>query len=430
MNEELFACHGQLISERWPTLWPRLLAQDVAPLQVELTEGLGSTLSVDGIQLTSRHDRVKEAELQAASLPDEPLLYIYGTGLGELPRALLQRSSLHRLEMKIMNGALFALVLRLLEQDDWLGDPRVVLTMAGDDKEIRLPFFALPAELQLAEDATARIRDRLISEINLPFVNRRFRADDPERLARLESNRELLAHDADVTELFGTQPGCTALIIATGPTLARHLPYLNGLAHLPARPLLICVDTSYKTLLAHHIKPDLVVTIDHLIGPDKLPSDRSEESKLVYFPMLPNQTLSAWQGPRYGAYSMSQTYDALRSRLPRGVLHSGGSVIHPAIDLAVKMGARNVILMGADFAFPGNKTHTGWHDGTLAPSVQTARHWVHNGHGNRVATTLNFAGYLCELERYIERHPEVFFWNTCKEGAHIQGCHYHQEITQ
>ncbi|WP_421227993.1 motility associated factor glycosyltransferase family protein [Aeromonas enteropelogenes] len=430
MNEELFARHGQLISERWPTLWPRLLAQDVTHLQVELTEGLGSTLSVDGIQLTSRHDRVKEAELQATSLPEEPVLHIYGTGLGDLPRVLLQRSSLRRLEVKIMNGALFVLVLRLLEQDDWLADPRVVLTMAGDDQEIRLPFFALPAELLLVDDAAVRIRDRLISEINLPFVNRRFKADDPERQARLESNRELLTHDADVTKLFGSRLDCTALIIATGPTLARHLPYLGGLAKLPTRPLIICVDTAYKTLLAHHIKPDLVVTIDHLIGQDRLPAHGSEEVKLVYFPMLPHETLAAWQGPRYGAYSMSQTYEALRTSLPRGVLHSGGSVIHPAVDLAVKMGANNVILMGVDFAFPGNQTHTGWQDGSLGPSAHTARHWVHDGHGNRVTTTLNFAGYLCELERYIDRHPEVRFWNTCKDGAHIQGCHYHPEITQ
>ncbi len=112
------------------------------------------------------------------------------------------------------------------------------------------------------EDAAARIRDRLISEINLPFVNRRFKADDPARLARLESNRDLLTQDADVTQLFGSRPGCTALIIATGPTLERHLPYLTELAKLPARPLLICVDTAYKTLLAHHIKTDLVVTIE------------------------------------------------------------------------------------------------------------------------------------------------------------------------
>lgn len=188
-------------------------------LPAELTEGLGSTLSLHGIQLTSRHDRVKEAELQAASLPEQPVLHLYGTGLGDLPRALLGRSSLKRLEVKIMNGALFALVLRLLDQQDWLTDPRVELMMAGDEGEVRLPFFALPPELLLVEDAAARIRDRLVSEIDLPFARARFDAEHPDVTRRLAENRELVAGDGDVASLFGLAQGKQALIVASGPTL-------------------------------------------------------------------------------------------------------------------------------------------------------------------------------------------------------------------
>lgn len=429
MSDDLFNQHGRLISQRWPALWPRLLAQDVESIQAELTEGLGSTLSIDGIQLTSRHDRVKEAELQAASLPEVAVLHLYGTGLGDLPRALLGRSGLKRLEVKIMNGALFALVLRLLDQQDWLADPRVELMMAGDESEIRLPFFALPPELLLVEDAAARIRDRLVSEINLPFVLRHFQADDPIRLARLESNRSLVAMDKDVTELFESAQGRQAIIIATGPTLARHLPVLAKLSANPNCPLLICVDTAYSILMTNKILPDIVVTIDHQIDANRLPANISRQSKLVYFPMLPTQTISAWQGPRYVAYSHSPIYDTLRQIIPRGELHSGGSVIHPAVDLAVKMGVSDVILMGADFAFPGHKTHTGWYDGELGASMQYAKHWVHDGYGNRIATSQNFASYRCELERYINRHPEVRFWNSCRDGAEILGCLYHLEFT-
>ena len=38
-----------------------------------------------------------------------------------------------------MNGALFALVLRLLDQQDWLTDPRVELMMAGDEGRCDCP---------------------------------------------------------------------------------------------------------------------------------------------------------------------------------------------------------------------------------------------------------------------------------------------------
>ncbi|MGE6101462.1 motility associated factor glycosyltransferase family protein [Aeromonas salmonicida] len=428
MSDELFGQHGRLISQRWPTLWPRLLAQDVESIQAELTEGLGSTLSIDGIQLTSRHDRVREAELQAASLPEVAVLHLYGTGLGDLPRALLSRTGLKRLEVKIMNGALFALVLRLLDQQDWLADSRVELMMAGDESEIRLPFFALPPELLLVEDTAARIRDRLVSEIELPFASARFDAEHPAVTRRLAENRELLTSDGDVASLFGLARGKHALIVASGPTLQTNLATLQ--AQLQTRRqdyLLISVDTALAFLLRHGIRPDIVVTIDDAIHGSRLPADQSAQTTLVYYPTVPTAALLAWQGPRKAAYSRSPMYQTLRQEIPKGSLHSGGSVIHPAVDLAVQMGCQQVILLGTDFAFPGELTHSGWADGALGPTASQALSWTLDGHGHRVKTNPNFSAYRTELERYIARHPEVHFWNSSREGAEIAGCSYHPE---
>lgn len=428
MSDEVFAQHGRLIRQRWPALWPRLLAQDVESIQAELTEGLGSTLSIDGIQLTSRHDRMKEAELQAASLPEVAVLHLYGTGLGDLPRALLGRTGLKRLEVKIMNGALFALVLRLLDQQDWLADPRIELMMAGDESEIRLPFFALPPELLLVEDAAARIRDRLVSEIELPFASARFDAEHPAVTRRLAENRPLLASDGDVASLFGLARGKHALIVASGPTLQTNLATLQ--AQLQTRRqdyLLISVDTALAFLLRHGIRPDIVVTIDDAIHGSRLPADQSAQTILVYYPTVPTAALLAWQGPRKAAYSRSPMYQTLRQEIPKGTLHSGGSVIHPAVDLAVQMGCQQVILLGTDFAFPGELTHSGWADGALGPTASQALSWTLDGHGRRVKTNPNFSAYRTELERYIARHLEVHFWNSSREGAEIAGCSYHPE---
>ncbi|MGL5071855.1 MAG: motility associated factor glycosyltransferase family protein [Aeromonas salmonicida] len=428
MTDELFAQHGRLIRQRWPALWPRLLAQDVESIQAELTEGLGSTLSIDGIQLTSRHDRVKEAKLQAASLPEVAVLHLYGTGLGDLPRALLGRTGLKRLEVKIMNGALFALVLRLLDQQDWLADPRVELMMAGDESEIRLPFFALPPELLLVEDAAARIRDRLVSEIELPFASARFDAEHPAVTRRLAENRELLTSDGDVASLFGLARGKHALIVASGPTLQTNLATLQAQLQIRRQDyLLISVDTALAFLLRHGIRPDIVVTIDDAIHGSRLPADQSAQTTLVYYPTVPTAALLAWQGPRKAAYSRSPMYQALMQEIPKGSLHSGGSVIHPAVDLAVQMGCQQVILLGTDFAFPGELTHSGWADGALGPTASQALSWTLDGHGRRVKTNPNFSAYRTELERYIARHPEVHFWNSSREGAEIAGCSYHPE---
>ena len=427
---EFFQANAEVLQRRWPALFERLMAEDSAAVQADLVQGLGSTLSVNGVQLTSRHDRTHEARVQAASLADKAQLHVYGTGLGDLPAVLLERAGLERLYVHILNGALFALVVQLLDQRHWLEDPRVELFYAGDLSDICTPFFALPAEMLLADDFNAKIRDRLVSEVHLSFNNREFDPQSPVIQQRLQDCLPVLLGDDDVAQLFDTCVDRDVYVIATGPTLEEHFERLAKVRAQAQRPLFICVDTAYRPLREHGVVPDLVVSIDQLISFRHLPFEHSEGIPLVYLPMSDPEVLRAWKGKRYGGYSASPVYAALREAYPRGELHVGGSVIHPAVDLAVKMGARRITLFGADFAFPMNKTHAGWNDGELGPSVNQARHWVRDGHGQRVSTQLNFRGYLCVLERYIAAHPQVEFFNSSRAGALIAGTRFNQEFVQ
>ncbi|MBV4475757.1 motility associated factor glycosyltransferase family protein [Pseudomonas botevensis] len=428
---EFFQSNAEVIERRWPRLLARLLGEDSTAIDAELTQGLGSTLSIAGIQLTSRHDRVHEARVQAASLPaDKPQLHVYGTGLGDLPTVLLERAGLERLYVHILNGALFSLVLQLLDQRYWLQDPRVELLYAGDLADICTPFFALPAEMLLADDFNAKIRDRLVSEVHLSFNNREFDPQSPFIQQRLQECLPVLLADDDVATLFGTCAGREIYVIGTGPTLEGHFERLAAVRGQAQRPLFICVDTAYRPLREHGIVPDFVVSIDQRISFRHLPWEDSDGIPLVYLPMSDPQVLKAWKGKRYGGYSASPVYAGLRDQHPRALLHVGGSVIHPAVDLAVKMGAGRITLFGADFAFPMNKTHAGWNDGDLGPSVNQARHWVRDGFGERVSTQLNFRGYLCVLERYIATQPQVQFLNSSRAGAQIAGTTLNQEFVR
>lgn len=427
---EFLQANAEVLQRRWPALFERLMAEDSAAIQAELVDGLGSTLSVNGIQLTSRHDRLHEAQVQAASLPDKAQLHVYGTGLGDLPGVLLEREGLQRLYVHILNGALFALVLQLLDQRDWLEDPRIELFYAGDHSDMFTPFFALPAEMLLADDFNAKIRDRLVNEVHLSFNNREFDAQSPFIQQRLQECLPVLLGDDDVAQLFGSCTDREIYVIGTGPTLEGHFERLAAARAQAQRPMFICVDTAYRPLLEHGIKPDLVVTIDQRISFRHLPFEQSDGIALVYLPMSDPEVLGAWKGRRYGGYSASPIYVGLREQHPRALLHVGGSVIHPAVDLAVKMGAARITLFGADFAFPMNKTHAGWGDGDLGPGVNQARHWVRDGNGQRVSTQLNFRGYLCVLERYIAEHPHVQFFNSSRAGALIAGTQFNQEFVQ
>lgn len=429
MTED-FIRNTAVIQQRWPELYNVLVQVDITLVSASLISGLSSTLLVDGIQLTSRHDRVKEAVLQAQTLPRVPVLHLYGTGLGDLQFQLLQRTELKKLHVHILNENLFAFVLCFLDQSEWLNDDRVELLLASAHKEIQQPFFAMPAELLLASVQAAKIRDRLVAEIEIQFVNQRFNSSSPRVADRIISNENVLSTDADVSALFDMYSGRDAYILATGPTLELHYEQLSTFTSLGNHPVLICLDTALRPLTEHGITPDIVVSIDELTTRLHFPDEISPDIKLVYFPMVMNETLLSWQGKRYAAYSYSGIYDEMNKKYPKSRLYSNGSVIHPAVDLAVKLGVKTITLFGADFCFPNNKTHAGWNDGVLGESINSARHWVVNGKGEKIKTLLNFRSYLCGLERYIARHPEVRFFNTSRLGAVIEGTEYHPEFTQ
>ena len=428
MDDAIHRNNMRPLEQRWPELAAVLKQQDVGTLDACLTEGLCNTISINGIQLSSRHDRAAEAVQQADSIPNQPVITLYGTGLGDLPRTLLKRQSLEKLHIKILNPAVFLLILYLAEMTDCLLDPRVELSLAHEDSEIHQPFFALAPELQLAEDDAHGIKQRLEIELSDNFVRSSFRADDPKITARLSANKSLLESDDDAAKLFDAYPDYTALVVGAGPTLTDNLPALNKALASRKKYVIFCVDTAVKVLHDAGITPDVVVSIDQRIGLEHLGDFPTKDTRLVYFPLVSPDVLKAWRGKRYAAYSASPIYESLAKALPKARLHSGGSVIHPAVDLARKSGCSSIVLLGVDFGYPNNRTHAGWKDGDLGPSLNTATSWTINGKGERIKSDSNFNSYRCELERYITAHNSVPYYNTSQDGARIEGCDYHPEF--
>jgi hypothetical protein len=146
------------------------------------------------------------------------------------------------------------------------------------------------------------------------------------------------------------------------------------------------------------------------------------------------EVLTRWPGARLVAYLSGQRYAVPRKEIPKGELQCPGTVTHAAVDLAVKMGAGEVTLVGVDFCFPGEHSHA---EGAAMrrrlsharPESSSSRRstWVLNGRDERVATETNMVGYLRDLEMYVAAHPEVSFWKGGRDGAAIEGVRWLDE---
>lgn len=426
MPDEIFEKNIQIIAERWPGVAERLESVEL-PEQTLVIEGTPeTTFSIDGIHLSSGYDRQAEAMLQASLVPEAARkCWVYGMGLGDLPQTLLQREQLHKVSVVLLNAAISRLSFSSIDHRSWLADPRLQLLLAEQLEGLQQPFAALTPELQLAEDAAARLRDQVLLELSTPFIRAKQGATNTETQKRLRENRSFVQGDGDVATLFGINSGEAVLVAGAGPTLADHYGWIRQ----QSDSYLIAVDTAVKPLLEEGICPDVVVAIDpshheELALFAGLDFTRLKQVPMVYFPRVHPEVLQLWPGPRLAAYSSEQGYKRLAAEIPKGKLYSSGTVFHPAVDLAVRTGARKIVLLGADFAYPDGMSHVSGSAHSQSRTLRPGDPWVPDGFGEKIATAANLRGFLRDLEDYIALWPQVQFVNASRKGALIQGTSY------
>ena len=421
----------RVIDKRWPAVGETLTAALTTGALEWVSHGAERTVLVSGIQLTSAYDRRAEASVQAELIPvTSRTATVYGFALGDLPRVLLQRPALVSLRVIIMNPELAAIGCRAADQTDWLSDPRVDVAFAWEEERICTPFAAAPTALRLAANRAAKLRDAVVLALARPFQERYFRAMDAELDARLVENMSFVEKDGDVASLFDSAEGKRVAVVAGGPTAAERFETLRAERN---DCVVIAVSTALRSILSSGIVPDIVVVIDpkpemtaHFEGIDEA---MLRQVPLVYLPTVHPDVLHRWPGRRLATYIARPRFERAAKTLPKGMLFCAGSVTHAAVDLAVRMGAKEVELIGADFSFPDRLRHVegAAEDGRIDAHEGAAHPFVLNGLGGRNPSRTDMVGFLRDLEVYIADHPSVVFRNTGRAGAVIAGAEWLDE---
>ncbi|HED64780.1 MAG TPA: DUF115 domain-containing protein [Planctomycetes bacterium] len=418
-----------ILERRWPSLLEWLRGAEEGDLL--LVERVPApALHLDGVQLASAYAPNAEAKLQASLIPEGTThATVYGLGQGALPRELLRRRELEKLTVVLLSRAAASAAVRYVELFDWLDDPRVELEIADEDTKLATPFTMTPAALRLADPRVWGLRDRIQSELAMPFVRRHLASRGACRELDRDRTDNLAALDRDVAELFGSRPGDAIRVCASGPSLAEGFEELRSCSE----PI-VAVDTALAPLLQAGITPDWVVSVDgndesirEVLAPASIGTGDAPSIPLVYFPAVGSEILERWKGDRYVAQGTTQEEGTPGGSRP-GELFCAGSVLHVAVDLAVRMGAKRVLLHGADFATPEGESHVEgmvWKkDVSSTETGATPR--VMNGHDRPVPSLPNLLAYLRDFEDYIARRPGVEFINRSRSGARIRGACYEE----
>lgn len=374
---------------------------------------------IDGRLLCSGWSRAEEAAIQAQRVPSGSRHAVcYGTGLGDLPRVLLARPELDKLLVVVLSIPVLRLALEL-EPQTWITDPRVKLihgSALSRPWDQRVPHTYAAGDLRLAEASTTRLRDELVIDLTRRFHALQFRGQEPNDERHIEANERDHGDDAHVGELVATKPwaGEVVVVCAGGPSLDDEIGWLADEAQ-PRGARVVAVSTCMRTLITAGVVPDFCVVLDsaptqitHAEGYDL---ERTRFVGLVYERCVVPSFVAAWRGPRFWA-AIGRSGD----------VWSDGTVTHAAVDLAVQLGAAEVILLGADFCYAHQRTHVRLGpDSQPVTESQPGTFPTEDGHGRPVLTNLSLTHMRRMLERYVSVKPGVRWRKRGRAGVKLEG---------
>lgn len=238
---------------------------------------------------------------------------------------------------------------------------------------------------------------------------------DEDWFKQLSNNKKLNLElkDNDIFNNFLNLKDKHCIIVSAGPSLDKNI---KDLKNIDEKFFILSVGTALKPLLKFGIKPDVFLIIDPFEETyNQISGIENISIPLIYLETASNFTVSKYKGPRYIVFEESE-------ELKEGV-KVGGSVSTAALDLAIKLGSKNIIFVGQDLAFSSEKTHVkgSMYDDEKIEKYKTGRK-VEGQNGEMLDTTLGFLSFKYFIENRIKEEPQLKFFNATQGGAKINGC--------
>lgn len=429
-DSEIFKRNFAALAQRSPAVSQALCQFKARPEHEILPdEGRQLTLLVDGMQLTSHHDRMAAAAFNLQKVDRKLPVHLYGYGLGDELRLLLEESPAPQIVLHIICPVLMLQILCIDDGFAGLMQDNVSVVLEDGETKLQANRAANLTELRLEEDFGNALKLRLISELERGYAAKLFERTVGARIDRaIAANGEKLKNERFL-RLAELPTHGHIVVAASGPSLEREFASLERARAEGA--YVIAVDTALIYLEKRGFVPDALVSLDDLAskmaGRVFLKTAESYAHTLLVY--APSSDPKLWEG-YMGARRCLVTARALKvlSWLKPEAgdqLYSSGSVTLTAVSLALGMHAQKISLIGTDFAYAGDTLHAGVSGKDFLTSGGADVKILCNDGAMR-KTQRNFAIYQEDLENLIAANPQTEFANLSKLGARIKGAPYKQ----
>jgi hypothetical protein len=376
--------------------------------------------------------------LQVNSGSDSTVL-LFGFGFGTHLQAFTSKHPNHKVYLYEPDIQIFLAALEVIDLEDMIRNNNVVDIAVGEQKEQRDQFFyrlyrylvgepvflALPIYNQLTYLDTKRIIEEAgdaISNYKSSILMSEKYGLDWARNSLLNMSRVLAT--PSIAELESQIEGMTAIIVGAGPSLDADIEWLKKMKE---HSIIIAAGTSIQSLLHYGVRPHLIVSIDGSESNYRaFQAQPIEDIPLLFAPMIHYSILDRFPDK---LVHMSLNNDHVSKFFLVG--HDKDTIFKPnlsvtgvAIQAAIYMGCREVILFGQDFSYPTENVYAAGAshlETTLHEEIITnADQFVENVHGlpNRISWMMKLT--LSDIEDLLGEYPDIAFLNTSRYGAKVK----------
>jgi len=240
----------------------------------------------------------------------------------------------------------------------------------------------------------------------------------------------------------GVCAGKAALVVGSGPSLDSTIAYIK---EMNKPPVIICALSALKALYRNKIVPDFVVILDPQQPVSHLEGIDTSLIKAFYVEYSMNPELMQAINTKIIPYGAGSDVHNLLSHwgiTSMPFFQTGGSVIHAAFDLAIKLGCTDIGFVGMDLGFVDNRIYAAntvdGHNFTISDDQRSyskaqLNEFGENGivvvvkanNGSSIKTSVPLNQYRMWLEDAIKRaceaNPLIKITNFSENGAAITG---------
>ncbi|MGN0153920.1 MAG: motility associated factor glycosyltransferase family protein [Lachnospiraceae bacterium] len=344
---------------------------------------------------------------------------IYGLGLGYHIKAMLNLDDGLYIDIVETDLNVIAQACKCMELD-WLFDnPRVNLIYDADFSSM-VKLLEVGKTLLIHQPSMRHIENE---EIHL-YLEKYFIRDSGIRNFRslfasnFRDNIENCKHYVD--ELKENFQGKNIVLVAAGPSLDSNIEFLK---QRPSNTLILAVGTVFRKLVQLKIYPDYVVFLDaqkHMYR--QLEGLENLDIPIICASSACRKLAAVYKGPKYlvcqAGYDKAEEYAKKKGFC---LYETGGSVSTIALDIALRLGCKEVACIGLDLAYTGSKSHTSQTlDEHIADTSEMIK--VPACNGGMVATSKLFIIYREWIEhRVLCEDAKDKVINATEGGALIKG---------